>query len=298
MSSKITDKTLIRFDWAIKRILRNKANFSVVEGFLSVLLQKQVKIISINESESNTELPDGKTNRVDILVEDAKKQLLIIEIQNSYEIDYYLRMLYGVSKAVAEHLQKGDRYANVRKVYHINIIHFKLSGCIDYVYHGSTEFRGLHHGDVLELTGKQKKFFSKNSIRELYPEYYILCACDFNDVALDNLDEWIFYLKNNSIPDSFTAQGLKEAREQLLYDKLSEYEKKDYDRHIDQTLYERNIIEDSFELGKEKGKAEGKAEGEKEKAISIAQNALKMGIPEEDIIKLTGLNREDLNNIQ
>ena len=28
----------IRFDWAVKRLLRNKANFGVLEGFLTVLL--------------------------------------------------------------------------------------------------------------------------------------------------------------------------------------------------------------------------------------------------------------------
>ncbi len=28
----------IRFDWAVKRLLRHKANFGVLEGFLTVLI--------------------------------------------------------------------------------------------------------------------------------------------------------------------------------------------------------------------------------------------------------------------
>ncbi len=42
----------IRFDWAIKRLLRQKANFGVLEGFLSVLLDEKVEIIELLESES------------------------------------------------------------------------------------------------------------------------------------------------------------------------------------------------------------------------------------------------------
>jgi hypothetical protein len=36
-------KKLIRFDWAVKKLLRNKANFVVLEGFLSELLFVEFK---------------------------------------------------------------------------------------------------------------------------------------------------------------------------------------------------------------------------------------------------------------
>jgi len=48
-------KKLIRFDWAVKKLLRNKANFVVLEGFLSELLFDDVKIQKILESEGNQE---------------------------------------------------------------------------------------------------------------------------------------------------------------------------------------------------------------------------------------------------
>ena len=53
-------KKLIRFDWAIKRILRNKVNFVVLEGFLSELLFDNIKIEYILESESNQETEEEK----------------------------------------------------------------------------------------------------------------------------------------------------------------------------------------------------------------------------------------------
>lgn len=50
---------LIRFDWAVKRLLRNKANFGILEGFLSELLGYDVVIESLLEGESNHQTADN-----------------------------------------------------------------------------------------------------------------------------------------------------------------------------------------------------------------------------------------------
>ena len=51
----MSGENYIRFDWAMKRLLRNKANYVVLEGFLSSLLGKKFKIHRFLESESNQE---------------------------------------------------------------------------------------------------------------------------------------------------------------------------------------------------------------------------------------------------
>ena len=160
----------IRFDWAIKRLLRNKADFKVLEGFLSVLLDEDIKIINLKESESNQEHAEDKFNRVDILVENSSGELIIIEMQNNSEVDYLMRMLYGTSKVVVEQLKKGDRYGKICKIYHINIVYFRLGDGEDYVYRGIADFRGIHRNNVLKLTEDQKKFFVKEKVEELFPE--------------------------------------------------------------------------------------------------------------------------------
>ena len=104
---------LVRFDWAAKRLLRNKSNFVVLEGFLSVLLEDKIRIERILESEGNQQKFDDKFNRVDMLAENSKGELVIIEVQNNRELDYFHRMLYGTSKAITEYINDGDRYANV-----------------------------------------------------------------------------------------------------------------------------------------------------------------------------------------
>ena len=275
---------LIRFDWAMNRLLRQKSNYTVLEGFLSVLLNEEVKIINLKESESNQESPEAKFNRVDIFVENSFGELMIIEIQNSEEVDYFLRMLYGVSKAITEHILVGEPYGKVRKVYHINIVYFELGHGKDYVYFGSTEFRGIHYDDVLQLTNDQKKFFAgenrKNvtEVKDLYPYYYIICVKDFDNAAKNSLDEWIYYFKNNDIPDDFTAPGLSEVRKRLKYDKLSEQEKRDYELHLEQTQYERNTIDTALMKGEAKGLAKGLTKG-------LAKGLAK-GKAERDLLKL------------
>ncbi|NEQ87522.1 MAG: hypothetical protein F6K26_48205, partial [Moorea sp. SIO2I5] len=83
----------IRFDWAIKRLLRNKANYVVLEGFLSELLHTQIKIQTLLERVGNQQTEEDKSNRVDILAETENSELVLIEVQNNSQLDYFHRML-------------------------------------------------------------------------------------------------------------------------------------------------------------------------------------------------------------
>ena len=127
---------LIRFDWAMKKILRHKANFDILEGFLSELLNQNLKIKNIIESESNRETSDDKHNRVDIFVENEAGEFLIIEVQNSSEYDYFHRILFGTAKAITEHIRKKAPYSDVKKIYSITIAYFDAGQGEDYIYHG------------------------------------------------------------------------------------------------------------------------------------------------------------------
>lgn len=98
---------IIRFDWAMKRLLRNKANFSVLEGLLTTLLGEKIIIQRLLESESNQEDEYDKYNRVDMLAENSKGELVLIEVQNNNEYAYFQRMLFGTSKLVTEYINRG-----------------------------------------------------------------------------------------------------------------------------------------------------------------------------------------------
>ncbi len=225
-------KQLIRFDWAMKKLLRNKANFDVLEGFLSELLSEDITIKKILESEGNKEDKNDKHNRVDIFVENSKGELLIIEVQNSKEYDYFHRILYGTSKAITEYIGEGDAYAKVKKVISITIAYFDLGQGKDYVYHGITQFKGIHQGDVLHLAQVQKETYEVDETYQIYPEYWIIKVDKFNNVIQDKLDEWIYFLKNGKLPENYTAKGLSEAQNKLDEINLTDEEKAAYKAYL------------------------------------------------------------------
>ena len=288
---------VIRFDWAMKRLLRNKANFSVLEGFLTTLLGEKIVIQKLLESESNQEDEFDKYNRVDILAEDSKGELFLIEIQNNSEYAYFQRMLFGTSKLVTEYIERGDNYAKVRKVYSINIVYFSLGHGKDYVYHGKTEFRGIHTNDLLELTPFQRQTFKADTVSQLYPEYYILKVNGFNQVAKSPLEEWIYYLNTGDIPSNATAPGLDEARKKLKLAMMTHDELKAYYRHLDNIVILRNNIITEREEGRFEGHEKGLAEGAKNKAIEVARFLKASGAAIALIMGATGLTKEEIDSI-
>ena len=289
---------VIRFDWAMKRLLRNKANFGVLEGLLTTLLNEKITIQKLLESESNQEDEYDKYNRVDMLAENSKRELVLIEVQNNNEYAYFQRMLFGTSKLVTEYINRGEGYDKVRKVYSVNIVYFALGHGTDFVYHGKTEFRGIHNGDILELSPFQKQRFKVDAVSQLYPEYYILKVNDFNQVAKTPLEEWIYYLNTGNIPSDATAPGLEEARERLKLDSMTKEELSAYYRHLDNVVILRSNIQtermEGMEEGMEKGLKKGREEGRLEANRNTVRNLKKLGATVEFISQATGLSKEEI----
>ena len=275
-------RKLISFDWAMKKLLRSKANFDILEGFLSELLMEDVSILELLESESNKEDARYKFNRVDLKVRNEKEEILIIEVQYDREFDYLQRILFGTSKVITEHLHKKDPYSKVAKVVSINILYFDLGHGDDYVYHGTTSFRGLHEQDLLQLSDEQRKLYGKDKLYEIFPEYYLIKVNNFDDIAKDTLDEWIYFLKNEEIKNDFKAKGIKKAKEELNILKLSDEERRAYERYQDDLHYQASMVESSYTIGMKKG--------EDKKALQIAMNLIKKGVLDaEEIAELTEL---------
>jgi predicted transposase/invertase (TIGR01784 family) len=128
-------RTLVSFDWAIKKLLRQKANFGILEGFLTELLKKEIKIKRILESQSNKKDEYDKYNQVDLLCENEDNEIVLIELQFYSELDYFQRILFGVSKVITEYISESEAYNEVKKVYSINILYFDLGQGEDYIYH-------------------------------------------------------------------------------------------------------------------------------------------------------------------
>ena len=309
--------SIIRFDWAAKRLLRNKANYAVLEGLVTVLLGEKISIIEMLESESNQDSANDKFNRVDIKAKDSKGDIILIEIQLTREWYYLQRVLYGVSKTITEHISLGSKYEEVKKIYSINILYFDLGKGSDYLYHGTTTFIGVHTKDELIVRKRDKDAIRTCSPTEIFPEYFLIRVNEFNEVAKTPIEEWMDFLKNNHIKDNTETPGLREAKEQLRVLQMNDAERKAYDNYLD-TIRTQDSVLDTYrtegllegrmigreggraegsEEGSEEGREEGRAEGARNQSIAIAKEMIKMNLDKSIIKRATGLTDDELDNL-
>ena len=317
--------SIIRFDWAAKRILRDKANHAVLEGLVTVLLNEKITITELLESESNQDTASSKFNRVDIKALNSRGEIILIEIQLTREWYYLQRVLYGVSKTITEHISLGARYEDVKKIYSINILYFDLGKGSDYLYHGTTTFIGVHSKDELQVRKRDKDAIKTCSPTDIFPEYFLIRVNEFNDIAKTPIEEWMDFLKNNHIKDDTLTPGLKEAKEQLRILQMDDKERREYDDYLDAIRTQDSVLDtyrtegllegrmigiqegraegraEGIEEGRAEGRAEGieegRAEGERNKAISIAMEMRKLNVDIAIIKQVTGLSEEEINNI-
>ena len=242
-------------------------------------------------------------------------------------------MLFGVSKLVTEYINRGEGYQNIKKIYSVNIVYFDLGQGKDYLYHGKTEFLGVNTGEVLKLSPFQQQKFKVDVVSELYPEYYILKVNDFHDKPTTPLEEWIYYLNTGDIPQDSTAPGLEEARKKLELAMMSKDELSAYYRHLDNTVILKDNIytsrgegllegkEMGIKIGREEGLSEGKRIGKRigreeglsegkrigreegvlegmEKAqVQMLKNLKSAGASVEFMMDITGLTKEEIENL-
>jgi predicted transposase/invertase (TIGR01784 family) len=288
-----TETQLVRFDWAIKSLLRDKANFDVLEGFLTALLREDIQVIEILDSESNQPDVDKKFNRVDILVKDQKQQHIIIEIQNHHqETDYLERILWGVSKPIVDNLELGQDYRHVSKVISISILYFNFDLGEDYVYRNVNEIRGLHTNKhlVSHRLNRETKKIEKRYSKDIFPDIYLITVERFQDVIKSDLDEWIYMLKHSALRSDFKSKNIDRARDKLMLLKMSREERKHYENYIEDIVVENDVIETARVQGKAEGLSEGRAEGRSEGKLEIAQKLLDQGMDIEAIASLTDLS--------
>lgn len=308
----------IRFDWAIKRLLRQKANFDVLEGFLTVFIGEEVKIVEILESEGNQQTQDDKFNRVDIKARNSKGEIILVEVQNTSELYYLERILYGVAKAITEHIHLGDTYKEVKKVYSISILYFDIGKGADYLYVGQNKFIGVHTNDQLVITAKEKGVLVQKSPAEIFPEYILVRVNEFDKVAVTPLEEWVAYLKSGVIKENTTAPGLQEARKKLQYYSMTDAERYAYDEHLNAVMIQNDVLGNAREEGLAEGRAEGltqgraegltqgraegltqgRAEGRAEAKKDIVKSMLSNGLSVEQAAKYSGLTVEEVESIK
>jgi predicted transposase/invertase (TIGR01784 family) len=305
------ERTIVSFDYAIKYLLRDKADFVILDGFLSELLGRKVAVQAILESESNKADEDEKTNRVDMkaLIDDG--EIAVFEIQFYEEVDFFSRVLYGVAKAIVEQVPMGAKFYDVKKVYSINIAYYDLGATREYLFNGDFGgFRGINFKEETIPFAQIRDLNAPEGPKNyIHPEYYLILPKMFDEKMRTRFDEWVYILKKSAVRSDFVAAGIKEAKLKLDLLNMPQSERKAYERFWRHTssyhsaMYTAKMNSEAKGMAKgmvkgmAKGMAEGREEGREEKAIEIAKAMKNEKMDVNTIAKITGLTAAEIENI-
>ena len=260
-TNNMAEQKLVRFDWAMKNLLRNKANYDIVEGFLCALLEdNDIQVIEILESEGNKKYENDKFNRVDVLVKDSKGRSIIIEIQNTRESDYLYRMVYGTAKNISESIDSGDKYRKINKVISVSILYFDLGIGDDYLYYGQTEFVGLTTNERINKDSEKiKNLIPKKAIYnqlEIFPEYYLIQVEKYKNIVSKAIDEWVYWFKNERVKEGSDSKNIEQVSKKLNILKMLPEARKTYERFLERLASEKDMVETAEQDGYQKAEEE------------------------------------------
>ena len=275
------EREIISFDYAIKSILRDKANFDILSGFLTELLQKPVSVQEILESEGNTESSDGKVNRLDLKAKIDAGEIAVFEIQFFDQVDFLGKALFNASKAVVEQVSAGELF-DIKKVYSVNIAYFGMGAKYEYVFVANfSEFKGVHFKEVIPFSQNLDPL--SKATNAIHPEYFLILPKKFNEKkegTWSALDECVYVLKRSSVKSDFKAAGIQAASEKLDVLKMTPEQRAEYERKKIIDMTHKSQIYTAELKGERRGEAIGLEKGEsigleKGEAIGMEKTVLR-----------------------
>lgn len=281
------DKLLeLKNDLVFQELFGNPKNSQITAHFLSLILKRKVYNVDLDANKRMLRnRPDLKVGRLDIRVKFNDGEECNIELQVKQYSNMEIRMLEYWTMMYGNKIPRGKRNTQIKPTISILITDYDIDKTRDIEqYHTVWNLREQNYQNIT-LT---------NEI-----EIHILEIPKIKNTELknDELAQWLRFIENPECKEVeiFMKENkyLKQAREELAY--LSGDEDFQYmvDTRALDLMYEdreRKIIED-------KSKAEGKTEGKTEGKKQIAKKMKAKNIPIEEIIELTGLTKEEIENL-
>ena len=266
-----------KMDIIFQAIFGEVGSENITKDFLEKILKRKIEKISLDQNPIlRRELKSDKLGVLDIITELDGKEKCNIEMQLIDKNNIIERMLYYWSKIYTKQIKAGEDYNKLEKTIVILIADFNIKGLEEVTYHSTWKIMETNYAKKLILTDK------------LELDIIELSKIKGRENEKDQLLDWLIFLENPESERTLKMEeneNLKDAVEKL--NKISEDEK--MQRIIE--LREKAIRDEHAIY--EKGVNDGVEKGSKEKELQIAKNMLKKGIKESDIKEITGLTKEE-----
>jgi len=269
-----------RNDIAFRKIFGDENKKEILISFLNNLLNfagttKEIIDLTIADPYQVPKLKDLKQTILDIRAVDKRNIHYIIEMQVIHTAAFEKKVMYYVSKAYYQQLDKADDYPKLNQVIFLGFLDFVL-------FKESPNYTTRHLILEENTNGHYFKDFELNFVE--LPKFNKGLG-ELPDVK----DKWIYFVKNASdmtiIPKEM--QEPKEIREAFEAANRLTWSKEELDAYDDKGIY----------IQEERGRIEyAKEEGKKEKALEIAKTMLSKGISIDIIVEATGITREEIEH--
>lgn len=219
---------LISFDYAIKYLLRDRADYEIVEDFISAVLEtggySPIKITMPLERESNKESSDMKGSIVDLAVEDEKGNAYLVEIDRAIATYFLHKACFNTSRLIVDTLPAKDAYMGIKKVFHINVLYSTPKYIESYLYHIKSVVNKISgtKQEEIEIIDKNSKiqYYSR-----ILPEYFVIALPAFSNIVSKTIDEWIYFIKNEKIHEGCNNLSIKKAYERFAVINMNQEDK-------------------------------------------------------------------------
>ena len=260
----------VLFKWLFVR------NPNLLKRLIAVMLGVELDSIAefvITNPEIPPELIGEKFCRLDINM-DVDGHRIDLEVQVANEDDYPERALYYWAREYSSALGEGEEYVDLPRTVVISILAFAQFDCAEYF----SEYMALEITRHTQLTDK------------LHLQFYELPKLPYIENAEDELKLWLTLFNAKTEDD---IERIEKMGGDVMKQAVGAY------RAVTATREFREIERMRSRARNNEASALGHArrEGEKAKAVAIARNAVQMNLPIEDIIKLTGLSRDEIENL-
>lgn len=268
-------------DFSFKHLFGTETNKEILIEFLSALFEGQKEIVNINYCPTEYSGDDKNSKKVnfDLMCTTQDGEYFILEMQRKEQKYFRDRCIYYVSRIINQQVSRGGKSNWNEKLKGVYLI-----GFLDFCFKDGTKTKYVNDYSIIN-TETGNIFHNKLGFKFLELPNFTKPEIEITS----ELDKWIYLLKNmhqlDNIPDFLNKPVFQQIFKLAEISNLTNQER---------MMYESNLknewdYENTINFAAEQARIEEKN--------STAYKLKKEGIPLDQIIRVTGLTLEEIENL-
>lgn len=250
---------------------------SLLNALLPLKRNQQIKSIEYLPTELVPVDPLHKDTIVDVRCRDVEGRQFVVEMQMAWTDAFKQRVLFNASKAYVSQAEMGCKYEDLQPVYSLNLVNEIFEKDMKEYKHNYHIVHDKRTKKVIEglcFTFIELPKFHPHTMKEKrMTVLWLRFLTEIND-------------KTQEVPaELLESPEISKALEEVKISAFTAEELRAYDKFWDRVSSEKTLMEGRYD------------EGKQDKALEVAQNLKSAGMDVDTICKMTGLSKEDIEEL-